>query len=78
MKTLKGFFTKEKKRDLDTTVIHNNQGNKLFAEPKTRYQCPMKCEGNKIYNEPGDCPVCNMRLMPLNKTNSTTHQHHCC
>jgi hypothetical protein len=27
------------------------------------YQCPMKCEGNKTYEQPGYCPVCNMRLM---------------
>ncbi len=77
MKTLRGFFTKEKKKGMDTTVVHSD-GNTLFAEPKTRYQCPMKCEGNITYNEAGDCPVCNMRLMPVNKTNSSTDQHHCC
>ncbi len=26
------------------------------------YQCPMQCEGNKTYNEPGTCPVCKMDL----------------
>lgn len=26
------------------------------------YQCPMKCEGKKVYEEPGDCPVCGMDL----------------
>ncbi len=26
------------------------------------YQCPMQCEGNKTYNEPGTCPVCKMEL----------------
>ncbi|HZK61240.1 MAG TPA: heavy metal-binding domain-containing protein [Anaerovoracaceae bacterium] len=29
---------------------------------KTVFQCPMKCEGNKTYNVPGNCPVCNMHL----------------
>jgi multidrug efflux pump subunit AcrA (membrane-fusion protein) len=28
----------------------------------TRYFCPMKCEGEKTYDQPGRCPVCNMRL----------------
>ncbi|HEX7414529.1 MAG TPA: heavy metal-binding domain-containing protein [Bacteroidia bacterium] len=28
----------------------------------TPYQCPMKCEGEKIYNKPGACPVCKMDL----------------
>ena len=26
------------------------------------YQCPMKCEGDKTYSQPGQCPVCNMDL----------------
>ncbi|HZK94315.1 MAG TPA: heavy metal-binding domain-containing protein [Prolixibacteraceae bacterium] len=26
------------------------------------YQCPMKCEGDKTYDSPGICPVCNMHL----------------
>ncbi len=30
------------------------------------YYCPMKCEGDKIYNAPGKCPVCNMHLLPVN------------
>lgn len=35
------------------------------------YQCPMKCEGEKTYNEPGTCPVCKMDLQQL-KTNNDT------
>lgn len=27
-----------------------------------RYACPMKCEGEKTYPEPGNCPVCGMKL----------------
>ncbi|HPF91378.1 MAG: hypothetical protein H6592_13160 [Flavobacteriales bacterium] len=26
------------------------------------YQCPMKCEDDKTYEEPGTCPVCGMEL----------------
>ena len=29
------------------------------------YQCPMKCEGDKTYPKPGDCPVCKMHLKKL-------------
>jgi len=29
------------------------------------YQCPMKCEGDKTYEAPGTCPVCNMHLSPV-------------
>ncbi len=28
------------------------------------YQCPMKCEGEKTYNNTGKCPLCNMQMMP--------------
>lgn len=27
------------------------------------FYCPMRCEGDKIYHEPGDCPVCGMDLV---------------
>ncbi|MBL7897361.1 MAG: hypothetical protein JNJ99_02415 [Crocinitomicaceae bacterium] len=26
------------------------------------YQCPMKCEGDKTYPDPGECPVCGMEM----------------
>jgi hypothetical protein len=30
-----------------------------------RYQCPMICEGDKNYSQPGNCPVCNMKLAAI-------------
>ncbi|APQ17783.1 SCO family protein [Maribacter hydrothermalis] len=43
------------------------------------YQCPMKCEGDKIFHEGGTCAVCNMALQPvepkskeINKTEEIT------
>ncbi len=27
-----------------------------------QYYCPMGCEGDKTYDEPGDCPECGMHL----------------
>lgn len=27
-----------------------------------KYQCPMKCEEDKMYDEAGSCPVCGMDL----------------
>ena len=32
-------------------------------QQETNYQCPMNCEGNKTYSQPGKCPVCNMQLV---------------
>jgi len=31
------------------------------------YQCSMKCEGEKTYNSPGNCPECNMKLVKIDK-----------
>ncbi len=36
------------------------------------YQCPMKCEGEKMYDKPGQCPVCNMDLIKV----EGNHEHH--
>ena len=40
------------------------------AKPKTMngmamYQCPMKCEGEKMYSKAGKCPKCNMELAKM-------------
>lgn len=41
----------------DTTKVASNYNGK--------YYCPMHCEGDKLYDKPGDCPVCGMDLVPL-------------
>ncbi len=35
--------------------LHNHTGGK--------YYCPMHCEGDKMYDKAGDCPVCGMHLV---------------
>lgn len=30
-----------------------------------KYYCPMHCEGDKTYDQPGNCPVCGMNLEKL-------------
>ncbi len=45
----------------------------------TKYYCPMKCEGDKVYDQPGKCPVCNMTLVPENgkdQPHAHDHPHH--
>ncbi|MEH7890709.1 heavy metal-binding domain-containing protein, partial [Elizabethkingia meningoseptica] len=53
----------------------NQQQHKTHASDKTspsgQYICPMKCEGEKIYNEPGKCPVCGMFLAPVEEVNAS-------
>ena len=40
-------------------------------ESHNRYYCPMKCEREKTYPDPGRCPVCNMHLQKIVPTEST-------
>ena len=41
------------------------------------YQCPMKCEADKTYHEPGACPVCKMDLKEVKKGDSDEgHEGH--
>jgi len=50
-----------------------------FKDHIGEYYCPMFCEGNKIYPEKGDCPVCNMHLEEITEElvkNSGTQNHH--
>ncbi|MCF6243335.1 MAG: hypothetical protein L3J74_18610, partial [Bacteroidales bacterium] len=48
---------------------------KLKIETKQLYYCPMHCEGDKTYKEPGNCPVCNMKLVSSNKHAKHEHTH---
>jgi Cu2+-exporting ATPase len=45
---------------------------------KKYFICPMKCEGEKVYDKPGVCPVCNMQLVPVDKKEKQPEQvvHH--
>lgn len=36
-----------------------------------KYKCSMGCEGAKTYAEPGKCPVCGMKLVPVEE--ATAH-----
>ncbi len=54
---------------------------KLNSEDGTKnmgYHCPMKCESDKVYSHPGNCPVCNMKLVPVEDKSSQAKPHHCC
>lgn len=39
------------------------------------YQCPMKCEKNKLYPDPGKCPICGMNLIQVGTQDSSEHHH---
>ena len=46
--------------------MHSNNHNKETVVPTNaqgKYYCPMHCEGEKVYDKAGDCPVCGMDLV---------------
>lgn len=46
---------------------HHNEVDKdsKVDQKASEYYCPMFCEGDKTYSNPGDCPVCGMDLVPM-------------
>lgn len=53
--------SKNKKQENEEGRLSKN-GNSLILGNGVFY-CPMHCEGEKIYQESGDCPVCGMDLV---------------
>ncbi len=57
---------------------HSNHKETEKSTPAT-YYCPMKCEGEKVYDAPGKCPVCGMNLVPADaesKSDTVLHRSH--
>ncbi len=56
--------------DMDNTDVENfersikGNGNPDHDITAPKYYCPMHCEGDKMYDAPGNCPVCGMKLVP--------------
>ena len=42
-----------------------------------KYYCPMFCEGDKVYDKAGDCPVCGMDLVKAPELNPSKTQYTC-
>ncbi len=63
---------------------HSNQDHfqNVHLHPKKegkstgKFYCPMHCEGDKMYDEPGDCPVCGMDLVEEYSRNSSSGSNH--
>ncbi len=41
---------------------HHSHEEETHSMDSGDYYCPMHCEGDETYNEPGDCPECGMHL----------------
>jgi len=61
---------------------HHTHDKKNVEKPKGKgtgtFYCPMHCEGDKTYDQPGDCPVCGMDLVEeVNLTATSDTQYTC-
>lgn len=41
---------------------HSEQGHENHVQVEGDYICSMRCEGEKTYPQPGNCPVCKLKL----------------
>ncbi len=56
------------------------QDKKIVALPSNahgKYYCPMHCEGEKVYDKPGSCPVCGMNLEKIPELSSAKIMYTC-
>lgn len=61
---------------------HQHHHHSPVKSPKGKgtgtYYCPMHCEGEKTYDQPGDCPVCGMDLVEeVNLSSKSSAQYTC-
>lgn len=56
---------------------HNRPISKTSKSTEGKYYCPMHCEGNKLYDKPGSCPVCGMNLEKLPSVQPKNVQYTC-
>lgn len=63
-KILSESVQKNEKLETSSSGCDAGSQNHQIGDPclKTVFQCPLKCEGSKTYNGPGNCPVCNKQL----------------
>lgn len=59
-----------------STHSHN-----MVSNREGKYHCPMNCEGDKVYDKPGSCPVCGMNLVKVQpdenrEIKKEAHKHH--
>ncbi|WP_452226165.1 heavy metal translocating P-type ATPase [Lacinutrix cladophorae] len=81
-------FQEALKKDGDRYSIHKqgeqhqHSNDKKKEQPKGKgtgtFYCPMHCEGDKTYDEPGDCPVCGMDLVEEQNLSATSKEQWTC
>lgn len=65
--------------DTEAEKKHLQKKEELRAQMPSNgtFYCPMMCEGDKVYDKMGDCPVCGMDLVPAASTSINTTKFTC-
>lgn len=63
MKT-EGEFSSRKTDEIPGKNFGDNN-KKLKTNTGVKYQCPMKCHGEEMYDEQGICPDSKMEMIPV-------------
>ncbi len=63
--------------DHSSKPIQERASNPSDSAGSIKYYCPMQCEGDKTYLQPGDCPVCGMQLIKEESSNRSAGTYIC-
>src|SRR5690606_16966261 len=78
-----GHDTEEQQHKAGESQYADHQHHELAAAKPAdtdtggKYYCPMHCEGEKLYDKPGNCPVCGMNLEKVPGLNLTPSKYTC-
>jgi len=67
---------KIEKKECCSTHNHSKKIN-VSVNNQGKYYCPMHCEGEKVYDKAGDCPICGMNLEKIPTLNMVQTQYTC-
>ncbi len=68
--------TKKDVKKTETVEVKETVKEETIKKETTmvEYQCPMKCEEDKVYHEPGQCPKCNMDLKKVGENSEAKEE----
>ncbi|MFN4761705.1 heavy metal translocating P-type ATPase [Gillisia sp. Q332] len=64
-------------KDSNFGKVDKPEGGHERSQGTGTFYCPMHCEGDKTYDEPGDCPVCGMDLVEEMSLKAAGTQYTC-
>lgn len=60
----------------ESTEHHEHADEHHHEHEHAAYICPMECEGDNTYHEPGNCPECGMEMVKVEEMEKQHHGEH--